>query len=269
MLLFALGRPSVGRFLAAGMLIGAAAVVRYNSLRRDDPGRYGRAAQIRSLVWSVVIVVVFVGASRLPVAAARQRLNGHPDPVVSLVAWRNSRTAATASRSATSAPASPLRAQRMQRKNEWVDHQLRLAMGTGEFDNLPGAGKPIKDLGAQHDPDWWIKRLVEREKITASCRPRCSCARTTPLHAGLDRHTAESEVRRVLEDFNARVMKARYTPVDGPPLITMPRDVEAEVEQWRARMQERREAARRQPAVQRAETPGPKPARKRWWRKGS
>jgi len=64
-LLFALGRPSVGRFLAAGMLIGAAAVVRYNSLRRDDPGRYGRAAQIRSLVWSVVIAVVFVGASLL------------------------------------------------------------------------------------------------------------------------------------------------------------------------------------------------------------
>jgi hypothetical protein len=64
-LLFALGRPSVGRFLAAGMLIGAAAVVRYNSLHRDDPGRHGRAAQIRSLVWSVVIAVVFVGASLL------------------------------------------------------------------------------------------------------------------------------------------------------------------------------------------------------------
>ena len=33
----------------------------------------------------------------------------------------------------------------------------------------------------------------------------------------------------MLEEFNARVMKARYTPVDGPPLITMPRDVDAEV----------------------------------------
>jgi len=161
-------------------------------------------------------------------------------------------------------------AQRMQRKNEWVDHQLRLAMERGEFDNLPGAGKPIKDLGAQHDPDWWIKRLVEREKITGVLPPALQLRKDdAELDAGLDRHTAESEVRRVLEDFNARVMKARYTPVDGPPLITMPRDVEAEVEQWRARMQERREAARRQPAVQRAETPGPKPARKRWWRKGA
>jgi hypothetical protein len=64
-LLLALGRPSVGRFLAAGLLLGSGAVVRYNALHRDDPGRYGRAAQVRSLVWSVVIVVVFVGVSIL------------------------------------------------------------------------------------------------------------------------------------------------------------------------------------------------------------
>jgi hypothetical protein len=64
-LLLALGRPSVGRFLAAGLLLGAAAVVRYNSLHRDDPGRYGRSAQVRSLIWSVAIVVVFVGVSFL------------------------------------------------------------------------------------------------------------------------------------------------------------------------------------------------------------
>jgi hypothetical protein len=163
-------------------------------------------------------------------------------------------------------------AQRMQRKNEWVDHQLRLAMERGEFDNLPGAGKPIADLGAQHDPDWWIKRLVEREKITGVLPPALQLRKDdAELDARLDRHTAESEVRRVLEEFNARVMKARYTPVDGPPLITMPRDVDAEVGRWQARFQERREAARRQPAAQRTATPEPKPPRKRWrWsRKGS
>ncbi len=64
-LLLALGRPSVGKFLAAGLLLGSAAVVRYNDLHRDDPGRYGRSAQVRSLVWSVLIAVVFVGASLL------------------------------------------------------------------------------------------------------------------------------------------------------------------------------------------------------------
>src|SRR5215213_2845609 len=160
-------------------------------------------------------------------------------------------------------------AQRMQRQQEWVDQQLRIAMERGEFDNLPGAGKPIKDLGAQHDPDWWIKRLIEREKISGVLPPALQLRKDdAELDARLDRHTAESEVRRELEEFNARVMKARYTPVDGPPLITMPRDVDAEVGRWRARIQQRREAAQRRPAA-RPEAPAPKPARKRWWRKGS
>ena len=42
-------------------------------------------------------------------------------------------------------------AQRIQRQQEWVDHQLRIAMERGDFDNLPGAGKPIKDLGREYD----------------------------------------------------------------------------------------------------------------------
>jgi len=158
-------------------------------------------------------------------------------------------------------------AQRIQRQHEWVDLQIKQAMARGEFDNLPGAGKPIKNLGTQHDPDWWIKQLIEREKISGILPPALQLRKDdAELDARLDRHTAESEVRRILEEFNARVMKARYTPVDGPPLITMPRDVDAEVAQWRARMQERREAARRKPAV-RPETP--EPPRKRWWRRGS
>jgi hypothetical protein len=65
LVLFALTRPSVGRFLTAGLVLGAAAVVRYHDLHRDDPDRYGRAAQVRSLYWSVAIVVVFVAASFL------------------------------------------------------------------------------------------------------------------------------------------------------------------------------------------------------------
>ncbi len=157
-------------------------------------------------------------------------------------------------------------AQRMQRKNEWVDQQLRIAMERGDFDNLPGAGKPIKDLGAQHDPDWWIKRLVEREKITGVLPPALQLRKDdAELDAALDRHTAESEVRRLLEEFNARVMKARYTPVDGPPLITMPRHVEAEVTAWRERRLAKRAAAQRDVPVA---TPAPaETAKRRWWKR--
>ena len=155
-------------------------------------------------------------------------------------------------------------AARIRDQHQWVDQQVRQAMARGDFDDLPGAGKPIKDLGASHDPDWWVKKLIEREKITGVLPPALQLRKDdAELDDRLDRHTAESEVRRELEEFNARVMKARYTPVDGPPLITMPRDVEADVERWRERLR----ARRTKPVVRRQETP-PKPARKRWFRRG-
>ena len=85
-------------------------------------------------------------------------------------------------------------AQRMQRQQEYVDQQLRIAMERGDFDNLPGAGKPIKDLGSQHDPDWWIKRLIERENITGVLPPALQLRKDdAELDGRLDRHTAESE----------------------------------------------------------------------------
>jgi hypothetical protein len=158
-------------------------------------------------------------------------------------------------------------AQRMQRQHQWVDLQIKEAMARGDFDDLPGAGKPIEGLGATHDPDWWLKKLVEREKISVLPPALQLRKDDAELDAKLDRHTAESEVRRELEEFNARILKARYTPVDGPPLITMPRDVEAEVDAWRARRLERR----REAAARKATTPV-KPStgetrRRRWFRR--
>ena len=55
--------------------------------------------------------------------------------------------------------------ERIRNQTRWVDLQVQEAMRRGEFDDLPGAGKPL-DLPEKHDPDWWLKRLIEREKIT-------------------------------------------------------------------------------------------------------
>ncbi|MGH3508176.1 MAG: DUF1992 domain-containing protein, partial [Nocardioidaceae bacterium] len=53
-----------------------------------------------------------------------------------------------------------------------VDRAIREAQERGEFDDLPGAGKPL-DLGNQSDPDWWIKGLIQREQLdmTAALPP--------------------------------------------------------------------------------------------------
>lgn len=147
---------------------------------------------------------------------------------------------------------------RIEQQQTWVDLQVRQAMERGEFDDLPGAGKPIEGLGETHDPDWWVKRLVERERITVLPPALQLRKDDAELDAHLDTLGSEREARALVEDFNARVIRARYTPVDGPPLITMPRDVEATIEAWRER------AAARRRTTPAAAAP---PVRRRWWRR--
>jgi hypothetical protein len=129
---------------------------------------------------------------------------------------------------------------RIDQQHTWVDLQIRQAMERGAFDDLPGAGKPIADLGSQHDPDWWLKRMVEREQISVLPPALQLRKDDAGLDDRLDRLSVEKEVRRIVEEFNAAVMKARYTPMDGPPLITQPRDVEETVAAWRERRDSRR-----------------------------
>jgi hypothetical protein len=48
----------------------------------------------------------------------------------------------------------------------FVENSIQQAIRRGEFDNLPGAGRPLQDLGGAPDPDWWIRRKIEREQLT-------------------------------------------------------------------------------------------------------
>ena len=40
------------------------------------------------------------------------------------------------------------------------------AMELGEFDNLPGFGKPFEFDELDYDPNWWIKQKVKREELS-------------------------------------------------------------------------------------------------------
>lgn len=142
--------------------------------------------------------------------------------------------------------------QRMEQKALWVDLQVRRAIDRGDFANLPGAGKPLH-LPPQHDPDWWVKGLIEREKITGVAPPAIGLRQEdADLDDVLDREWAADGVRRVVEDFNRRVVEARRQLTGGPPVITKTRDPEAEVGRWQERRTAAREAARRRRAAQAA-----------------
>ena len=159
-------------------------------------------------------------------------------------------------------------AARIAQQQTWVDLQVRQAMERGDFDDLPGAGKPI-ELGDSHDPNWWVKKLIEREHVVLLPPSLALRKEDAELDARLDKLNAQADVRRELEDFNARVIAARYRTPEGPPLITMPRDVDVTVEAWAerraTRLAERRREIREEQA-RRAAAPAPA-RRRRWWRR--
>ena len=109
-------------------------------------------------------------------------------------------------------------AERIRNQTRWVDLQVQEAMRRGEFDDLPGAGKPL-DLPDKHDPDWWVKQLIEREQITGIAPAAIGLRKEdAELDAVLDREASADGVRRVVTDFNARVVDARRQLTGGPPV---------------------------------------------------
>jgi hypothetical protein len=156
---------------------------------------------------------------------------------------------------------------RVEQQTLWVDLQVRRAMERGEFDNLPGAGKPLQ-LGDTHDPDWWVKRLVERERISVLPPALALRKEDAELDAMLDRESSEEGVRRAVRDFNRRVVEARRQLTGGPPVITPTRDEDDQVAVWRERRARRREEQRRlleeSGRAERAAT-GRTRRRPRWW----
>jgi hypothetical protein len=98
----------------------------------------------------------------------------------------------------------------------WVERQIREAQERGEFDDLPGAGKPLPGLTGQYDEMWWVRQVVEREQIS-TLPPMLALRREAEdLLDGLAGVPSEAEVRDLVRDYNARVAEAIRRPQDGP-----------------------------------------------------
>jgi len=118
-----------------------------------------------------------------------------------------------------------------------IDRQLREARERGEFDNLPGTGKPLPDAGQEYDEDWWVKDWLRREGGTSGVLPPTLQLRreAEDVQRLVDRRSSEEAVRELVANLNEQIRKARVGLMDGPPVLLPPFDVEAVVRGWRAR----------------------------------
>jgi hypothetical protein len=121
----------------------------------------------------------------------------------------------------------------------WVERQIREAQERGDFDDLPGRGKPIPDLHQPHDELWWVKRKLRDEHVVGappSIAVRRELERTREQ---LSRTRSEATVRELVAAINARIRHVNATATAGPSTALVPLDVEAEVARWRAARQGR------------------------------
>ena len=116
----------------------------------------------------------------------------------------------------------------------WVDRQIREARERGEFDDLPGAGKPIKGLDDPPDELWWVKQLLQREGISVTPPTLKLRKDVETAMQRLAELPDEATVREIVARLNVRIRETNRLPTSGPPSSLMPLDADRVVDRWRA-----------------------------------
>ncbi|MFC0506075.1 DUF1992 domain-containing protein [Micromonospora costi] len=126
-----------------------------------------------------------------------------------------------------------------------VEAQIRSAQERGEFDNLPGAGKPIPGRNLPYDESWWIKSFLEREKLPGDLllpTPLQLRRRIERLPDEVRDLPTEEAVRALCALLNTEVLAWLRTPT-GPRVVVRPVNVDEVVRRWREDRQARAAAA--------------------------
>jgi hypothetical protein len=115
----------------------------------------------------------------------------------------------------------------------WIERLIRESEERGEFDDLPGAGKPIADLDKPYDEMWWVRQLVQRERLSL-LPPALELKKDVEDQLKrIAKLTSEREVRDLVLALNDRIRKLNRLAVEGPPSTLSPLDVDEVLEAWR------------------------------------
>jgi len=140
----------------------------------------------------------------------------------------------------------------------WIDKQIREATERGDFDDLPGKGKPLPGNNEPYDGDWWLKDWLRREGAPVDAllpTPLQLRKEIEQLPDTVRKVRTEEKVRDAVADVNDRV-RAWWRSSVGPQIHVGLVDVEQIVQRWRSE----------QPAPEPPPADQPQP-KKRWWRR--
>jgi Domain of unknown function (DUF1992) len=119
----------------------------------------------------------------------------------------------------------------------WIEQQIQQAQREGQFDDLPGKGRPQRHDDVA-DPNWWAKQLLRREQVDflpPALALRRSVEKTL---AALPALRDERRVRELLVALDAEIRRFNATATSGPPTTQAPLDVEEIMAAWRRAREE-------------------------------
>jgi hypothetical protein len=121
----------------------------------------------------------------------------------------------------------------------WIGRRIREAEERGEFENLPGMGKPIPDLDKPHDENWWIRQKLRSEDLSylppsLALKKEAESALGAALSA-----KSEIKVREIIEEINAKITRANRLGIKGPSVGFVLYDIERVLRDWRERRAQR------------------------------
>ena len=117
----------------------------------------------------------------------------------------------------------------------WIEQLIQEAKDAGKFDQLEGKGKPIPGVEAPYDPDWWVKKLLEREKVSVLPPALELLRRVEAELAKIWAARREDDVRAKVQALNAEIARVNARVAAGPPTRLAPLDPDGVVQEWRAR----------------------------------
>lgn len=123
------------------------------------------------------------------------------------------------------------------RTEDWIERQIREARERGAFDNLEGAGKPLRGLNRSFTAEEWARDWVQRSggDLEALLPPLLLLRKErAALLGALPTFASEKELRDLIADFNHRLLDQYRRPMDGSLIAVGVIDADETVAQWEA-----------------------------------
>ena len=122
----------------------------------------------------------------------------------------------------------------MRRFETLIDEQIRKAREAGQFDDLPGEGQPLRDLGPRRSGcDVWLENKMREEDLSLPLPEGLQLRKDVALElAALRDEPDRAEVRARLLALNVRIRRSNRLGVSGPPSNLVPVNVARFLERW-------------------------------------